>query len=200
LKTGFTFGPQLFGVSQKSPYQALDKLKAFQAIFGFAILKPLSRILPESGIFAKLFGGGPFGPKENCTVQSAATAAGGLGVVFVTAVPAMYRLGLLSFLPKDDIGRIIALTTCTAFFGVVFVIPLRKYYIVKQKLTFPTPTATAFTIRALHHAQHGAATARKKSSALFVTFIAAFVFKVVNGYAPGIVSCSCPFSIILESH
>lgn len=51
LKTGFTFGPQLFG-----------------AIFGFAIIKPLSRILPESGLLGR-FLGGPFGPKENCTVQ-----------------------------------------------------------------------------------------------------------------------------------
>lgn len=51
LKTGFTFGPQLFG-----------------AIFGFAILKPLSRIIPESGLLGR-FLGGPFGPKENCTVQ-----------------------------------------------------------------------------------------------------------------------------------
>jgi uncharacterized oligopeptide transporter (OPT) family protein len=50
LKTGFTFGPQLFG-----------------AIFGFAILKPLSVMLPECRVF-----GGPFGPKENCTVQTGA--------------------------------------------------------------------------------------------------------------------------------
>jgi uncharacterized oligopeptide transporter (OPT) family protein len=64
LKTGFTFGPQLFG-----------------AIFGYAILKPLSRVLPESGLLGKMFGG-PFGPKENCTVQSAATAAGGIGAFF----------------------------------------------------------------------------------------------------------------------
>lgn len=52
LKTGFTFGPQLFG-----------------AIFGFAIIKAMSKALPESGILGWL-GGGPFGPKENCTVQS----------------------------------------------------------------------------------------------------------------------------------
>lgn len=51
LKTGFTFGPQLFG-----------------SIFGYAILKPLSKIIPESGILGR-FLGGPFGPKENCTVQ-----------------------------------------------------------------------------------------------------------------------------------
>lgn len=61
LKTGFTFGPQLFG-----------------AIFGFVILKSLSKILPTG------FGGGYFGEKENVTVQTAATSAGGLGILFVS--------------------------------------------------------------------------------------------------------------------
>ncbi|KAL1942739.1 hypothetical protein VTO73DRAFT_4979 [Trametes versicolor] len=168
LKTGFTFGPQLFG-----------------AIFGFAIIKPLSKALPDSGIIGRLFGG-PFGPKENCTVQSAATAAGGIGILFVSAVPALYRLNLLSALPKSDIGKLIALTACASFFGVFFVIPLRKYYIVKQKLTFPTPAATAVTIRALHNSRTGAVAARKKSLALMWSFVVAFCFKVVSGYAPGL--------------
>ncbi|KAI0745132.1 OPT oligopeptide transporter [Earliella scabrosa] len=169
LKTGFTFGPQLFG-----------------AIFGFAIIKPLSKALPESGILGKLFGG-QFGPKENCTVQSAATAAGGIGILFVSAIPAMYRLGLLSELPQQDIGRLIALTACAGFFGVFFVIPLRRYYIVKQKLTFPTPAATAVTIHALHNSRNGATVARKKSLALLYAFIIVFVYKVVSGYAPGVI-------------
>jgi hypothetical protein len=102
---GFTFGASLFG-----------------AIFGFAILKPLSHILPER------FGGGYFGPKENCTVQTAATAAGGLTGLFVAAVPAMYQLKLLKS-PKEDIGRLFLLTAITAFYGFFFAIPLRKYYI-----------------------------------------------------------------------
>ena len=42
---------------------------AYQAIFGFAILKPLSKMIPESGILGR-FLGGQFGPKENCTVQT----------------------------------------------------------------------------------------------------------------------------------
>lgn len=134
---GFTFGPQLFG-----------------AIFGFAILKPISRAIPESGLLGKLFGG-DFGPKENCTVQTAATASGGLGILFVSAIPAMYRLNLLSELPQTDFGKLIALTTCSGFFGVFFAIPLRKHFIINQKLTFPTPTATAFTIRALHDGRTG---------------------------------------------
>ncbi|KAF9460024.1 oligopeptide transporter [Collybia nuda] len=169
LKTGFTFGPQLFG-----------------AIFGFAILKPLAKALPESGLLGR-FLGGPFGPKENCTVQSAATASGGLGIIFVSAIPAMYRLNLLSKFPDADFGKLIALTTCAGFFGVFFVIPLRKYYIVHQKLTFPTPAATAYTIRSLHSGKTGAIAARKKSLALLYSFCITFVYKVMTGYAPGVI-------------
>ncbi|KAF8652395.1 hypothetical protein AX16_004423 [Volvariella volvacea WC 439] len=169
LKTGFTFGPQLFG-----------------AIFGFAILKPLARALPESGLLGR-FLGGPFGPKENCTVQTAATASGGLGILFVSAVPAMYRLHLLSETPQSDFGILVALTTCAGFFGIFFVIPLRKYYIVHQKLTFPTPAATAYTIRSLHNGRTGAIAAKKKSLALLITFVLVFVYKVMTGYAPGVI-------------
>ena len=68
LKTGFTFGASLFG-----------------SLLGFAIIKPLSNALP------KHFGGGYFGPRENVTIQSAATGAAGLTSAFVAAVPAMVR-------------------------------------------------------------------------------------------------------------
>ena len=205
MKTGVTFGPQLFG-----------------AIFGFAIIKSLSRVLPESGLLGRILGGS-FGPKENCTVQryvacchvdsylipsvkySAATAAGGLGIIFVSGIPAMYRLGLLSDLPQKDIGKLLALAVCCGLFGVFFVIPLRKYYIVHQKLTFPTPAATvgtniffhqtylndldmqAYTIRSLHSGKAAAIAAKKKALTLLYSFSVVFVYKVMTNYAPGIV-------------
>jgi uncharacterized oligopeptide transporter (OPT) family protein len=80
--------------------------------------------------------------EPNWLVCSAATAAGGLSILAVSAIPAMYRLDLLSSAPHKDFGRLIALTFCAGFFGIFFVIPLRKYFIVRQKLTFPTPAAT----------------------------------------------------------
>lgn len=82
---------------------------------------------------------------------SAATAAGGLGILAVSAIPAMYRLNLLSAEPQKDVGRLIALVFCAGFFGVFFVIPLRKYYIVHQKLTFPTPAATVIASTCPYH-------------------------------------------------
>ncbi|KAF8921979.1 OPT oligopeptide transporter protein-domain-containing protein [Mucidula mucida] len=164
LKTGFTFGPQLFG-----------------AIFGYAILKSISKALPESGLLGRFFGG-PFGPKENCTVQRYAASysldsSGGLGILFVGAMPAMYRLHLLSEFPQDDFGRLVALTVCAGFFGVFFVIPLRRYYIILQKLVFPTPRLQTT----------GEVVARKKSLGLLISFAITFVYKVMTGYAPGMI-------------
>jgi uncharacterized oligopeptide transporter (OPT) family protein len=98
----------------------------------------------------------------------------------------MYNLGLLSSSPVNDIGKLTALTACSGFYGVFFVIPLRKYYIIRQKLTFPTPSATAYTIRALHNGRTGALTAARKSRALLLSFVAVFAHKILSGYEPGI--------------
>jgi uncharacterized oligopeptide transporter (OPT) family protein len=84
------------------------------------------------------------------TLSSAATAAGGLGILFVSAIPAIYRLGIFEH-PSQDFGKLIALAASAGFFGVFFVIPLRKYYIVYQKLTFPTPAATVRTSYLVKH-------------------------------------------------
>lgn len=65
------------------------------------------------------------------TVQSAATAAGGLTTLFVAAVPAMYHLGLMTT-PQQDMGKLFLLTAISAFYGLFFAVPLRKYYIRKR--------------------------------------------------------------------
>ncbi|KAG0707878.1 OPT oligopeptide transporter protein-domain-containing protein [Suillus ampliporus] len=162
LKTGWTFGSSLFG-----------------AILGFAILKPLSRSAPT------FLGGGYFGPKENNICQSAATSAGSLGLLFTSGFPAAYQLGLLSVHPKDDFARLITFTICCAFFGLSFTQPLRKFYILKLKLVFPSGVAAAYTIHSLHVGKNAEATARKKTKALVYAFIFAIVLRVVSEYAPG---------------
>ncbi|OQO12825.1 hypothetical protein B0A48_02289 [Cryoendolithus antarcticus] len=162
LKTGWTFGASLFG-----------------SLFGFAILKPMSRVLPEK------FGGGYFGPKENVCCQSAATAAGSLGLLFVSGFPAAYQLGLMKS-PKEDFGRLITFTICCAYYGMFFSIPLRKFYILKQKLPFPSSTAAAVAIHSLHSGKNAEANARKKTRALAIAFVASITFKCVAEYAPGI--------------
>ncbi|KDQ62137.1 hypothetical protein JAAARDRAFT_121385 [Jaapia argillacea MUCL 33604] len=163
LKTGWTFGAGLFG-----------------SIFGFAIIKPLSRILPER------LGGGYFGPKENCCVMSTATAAGSLGLLFASGFPAMYQLGLMGGSPQEDIGRLFTFTIACAYFGLFFTIPLRKFYILKLKLVFPSSVAAAYTIRSLHVGRNAEANARKKTMCLLIAFCVAICWRVVSEYAPGI--------------
>lgn len=162
LKTGWTFGASLFG-----------------SIFGFGILKPLSRILP------KHFGGGYFGPKENVCVQSTATAAGSLGLLFTSGFPAAYQIGLLGASPQADFGKLVTFTACCAYYGMFFAVPLRKFYILKQKLVFPSAVAAAHTIRSLHTGKNAEANARKKTNALIIAFCCAIVWRVVSEYAPG---------------
>ncbi|PCH38834.1 OPT oligopeptide transporter [Wolfiporia cocos MD-104 SS10] len=163
LKTGWTFGASMFG-----------------SIFGFAILKPMSKALPER------FGGGYFGPKENVCLQSASTAAGSLGLLFSSGFPAAYQLGLLGESPSADFGRIITFTICCAYVGIFFTMPLRRLYILKLKLTFPSSVATAYTIRSLHVGTRAAAIARKKTVALAVSFAISIIWRVTSEYAPGI--------------
>ncbi|KAI9011102.1 OPT oligopeptide transporter protein-domain-containing protein, partial [Gaertneriomyces semiglobifer] len=159
LKTGFTFGASLFG-----------------AIFGFAILKPLSRAA-----------GGYFGPKENCTVQTAATAAGGLSTLFVAALPAMYRLKLLGEGPEKDIGKIIALTFITAYYGLFFAVPLRRYFILKKKLVFPSPFASANTIASLHSVG-GESEGLLKAKIMGWSLVGALLWNIFGYFFPGVYS------------
>ncbi|KAL3426109.1 OPT oligopeptide transporter [Phlyctema vagabunda] len=163
LKTGWTFGASLFG-----------------AILGFAILKTSSTFLPKG------FGGRYFGPRENVAVQSVATGAGSLSILFEGAIPALYRLNLMSASPKDDFWRLVTFTAVCAFYGCFFGVALRKFYIIRLKGVFPTPTATAVTIRSLHAAGM-TGEGMRKARTLVITFAASCLFKVVSIYAPGII-------------
>ncbi|OLN96330.1 hypothetical protein CCHL11_04408 [Colletotrichum chlorophyti] len=102
----------------------------------------------------------------------------------------MYQLGLISENPKDDFPRILTITVVCAFFGLFAAVPLRKFFIInvarELNLVFPTPTATALTIRSMHAVGNGAADAVKKIKTLGYCFIGALVHIVVSQYADGI--------------
>ncbi|KAI6797705.1 oligopeptide transporter [Hortaea werneckii] len=168
LKTGWTFGASLFG-----------------SIVGFSVLKSLAKALPEN--FPIL--GGSFGPRENNIVQTAATASGGLASVFISGIPALYQLNLLKT-PQEDFWRLVSLTIVGGYFGFFFATPLRKFFIIyvarELRLIFPTPSATAMTIRSMHAAATGEMIAKLKMKALSISFSAAFLLRVVSQYAPGI--------------
>lgn len=113
------------------------------ALIGFAYFKVVARTL-------KL----PFTPVENVLVQSVAGSVGTmpLGCGFVGVIPA------LNFLLKPEEGglldisiwKLIIWAVGICFFGVVFAIPLRREMIIREKLKFPSGTATALLIKVLH--------------------------------------------------
>ncbi|TPX64065.1 hypothetical protein SpCBS45565_g06160 [Spizellomyces sp. 'palustris'] len=146
LKAGWTFGAQLFS-----------------AIFSFGILKTLSRVW------------GPFfGPEENCTAQTAASTTGGLSVGFITGIPALYRLGLMSEDVMDDLGKLIMWTIAAAFYGLFFAVPLRKHFVINHDFPFPTPRATAVTILTLHGSVGKQEEAIQTVKVMIATFAGAF--------------------------
>ena len=113
------------------------------ALIGFAYFKVVARTL-------KL----PFTPVENVLVQSVAGSVGTmpLGCGFVGVIPALnYLLKPEENGPLDiSLWKLIVWAVGVCFFGVVFAVPLRKEMIIREKLKFPSGTATALLIRVLH--------------------------------------------------
>ncbi|KAI7897227.1 OPT oligopeptide transporter protein-domain-containing protein [Mucor mucedo] len=114
------------------------------SLLGFAIFKPFQPMLRHK-----------FGPIENVVLQTTAvaTATMPLAAGFVGVIPAM------ELMTTDDNeggalvlnGRQLILWSLgVAFFGVFFAIPLRKQTIIREKLKFPSGTATAQMISLLH--------------------------------------------------
>ncbi|KAI3320458.1 OPT superfamily oligopeptide transporter [Xylariaceae sp. AK1471] len=178
LKTGFTFSANIFG-----------------SIFGYGIVKLLSKHCSNWPIL-----GGTFGPQENSIIQAAATGSGGIAGIFVAGIPAIYRLHAIEGTPRENFGAIITITLVCSFFGLFFVTPLRKFFIIRVarelKLLFPTPTAVALTIRSMHAGAAGAREAISKLKALALAFSVALIQRVASYYAIGILYDWHPFTWI----
>jgi OPT family oligopeptide transporter len=114
------------------------------SLLGFAIFKA-----------AKPFLTTPFGPAENIVLQSIAVATGTMPLAagFVGIIPALQMMTA-----EDNPNGPVFLTAtemilwclAIAFFGVFIAVPLRKQVIIREKLPFPSGTATAQMIGVLH--------------------------------------------------
>ncbi|KAF9790276.1 OPT oligopeptide transporter protein-domain-containing protein [Thelephora terrestris] len=129
--TNLYFGLQTGWVSMMSLQSAL---------IGFL----LSRVLASS-----------LTPRENVVVQTTAVATGTMALAagFVGIIPA---LGLLN-IDQDGIPPIhlswpasLAWSFAIAYYGILISPPIRKQVIIKEKLPFPSGTATAQLIAVLH--------------------------------------------------
>ncbi|KAL3421054.1 OPT oligopeptide transporter [Phlyctema vagabunda] len=113
------------------------------SLIGFAFFRTLSKHLDL-----------PFTPVENVLVQTVAGAMGTmpLGCGFVGVMPALNYM-----LKPEESGplflslwKLILWSLGLCFFGVVFAVPLRRQVIIREKLKFPSGTATALMIGVLH--------------------------------------------------
>ncbi|WWD21141.1 hypothetical protein CI109_105622 [Kwoniella shandongensis] len=138
--TNIYFGLQTGWVSMMSLQSAL---------LGFAIFKVLPlvpRFFPSSK---------PLTPQENVVLQTTAVATGTMPLAagLVGIIPA------LKMMTMEEDGRepielsytsLVLWCLAVAFFGVFLAAPLRRQVIVKEKLVFPSGTATAQLISLLH--------------------------------------------------
>lgn len=145
------------------------------ALVGFAYFKGLRLLMSRLGDGFTRFGfGEDFSEVENVLVQTVAGSVGTmpLGCGFVGVVPALEFLLKPSETPQSDsvdpdivsalamagktgglklpLGKLVLWALGICFFGVVFAVPLRKEVIVREKLKFPSGTATALMIGVLH--------------------------------------------------
>lgn len=118
------------------------------SLIGFAFFKTISAHLHL-----------PFTPVENVLVQTVAGAVGTmpLGLGFVGVMPSLeFLLKKSEGAPIDlSLWRLIVWGIGLCLFGVVFGVPLRKQVIIREKLKFPSGTATALMISVLHGGAHG---------------------------------------------
>ncbi len=103
-------------------------------ILSFAFMKVLMSI----GIVAG------YTTLENNITQTMASAGGSIGCI-VNIVPALTLMGV-----EMSWWKIMLWVFFTSFLGVFFAVPLRKQVVVHEKLKFPTGTAAATTIEAMH--------------------------------------------------
>jgi uncharacterized oligopeptide transporter (OPT) family protein len=118
------------------------------ALLGFAYFKLVTRLLAF-----------PFSPVENVLVQSVAGSVGTmpLGCGFVAVIPALEYL----LKPEEggpmrlSLGKLVVWAVGICFFGVTFAVPLRRQVIIRERLKFPSGTATALMIGVLHGEKDG---------------------------------------------
>ena len=116
------------------------------ALIGFAFFKTISKYISY-----------PFTPVENVLVQTVAGAVGTmpLGCGFVGVLPALNFM----LTPEENgplvlgIGKLIVWAVGICFFGVFIAAPLRREVIIREKLKFPSGTATALMIGVVHGSQ-----------------------------------------------
>jgi uncharacterized oligopeptide transporter (OPT) family protein len=109
-------------------------------IIAYAVFKSLETIIPA-------YRRDPFTILENCTMTSAASAAGYISTAgLVSSIPALY---LATGRPLAIWEMMVWLTSVTIL-GVFMAVPLKRQLVNIEQLPFPSGMATAETLKSLH--------------------------------------------------
>ena len=122
----------------------------------------------------------PYTLLENNITQTAGSAAGSMSSAagLLAPIPALALLGF-----DIPLEGLFYWALATAFMGVMFAVPLRRQYVVIEKLRFPSGTATAHTINSLYAS--GDEALRKAKTLLYFS-LAALVFSLIVHFVPEI--------------
>ncbi len=119
-----------------------------------------------------------FSVLENNIAQTVTSAAASIGVV-VSVLPALLMLGY-----EFSMHQIFIWLLTVSFLGVLYAVPLRKQSIMIEKLPFPSGTACAATITAMHAGEENAV---KKGKVLGLSGVLASVFVWFRDAVPAII-------------
>jgi OPT family oligopeptide transporter len=164
------------------------------AILGFALFQVLR---PKR----------PYGVLETNITQTAGSGAGTMASAggFVAPIPALLMLSrvklsvvyseVINGIPEGQESAVSKLldiefpmhtmflwALSVAFLGVCYAVPLRRQYVLVDKLRFPTGTATAETIKSMY-AKAGEAVAKAK--VLLITALLAAAWTLIGYFVPG---------------
>ena len=141
-------------------------------IIAYAVFKSLEAIIPA-------YRRDPFTILENCTMTSAASAAGYISsATLISSIPALY---LLTGKPLAG-WQMMVWAASISILGVFMAVPLKRQLINIDQLPFPSGTATAATLQSLHTS---GGKAMQQAKALFICAVFGSVLKLwVDAWAP----------------
>ena len=141
-------------------------------IIAYAVFKSLEAVIPA-------YRRDPFTILENCTMTSAASAAGYISsATLVSSIPALYLMTGRSLAS----WQMMVWAASVSILGVFMAIPLKRQLINIDKLPFPSGTATAETLKSLHSS---GGKAIQQAKALFLCAAFGSLLKIwVDAWSP----------------
>ena len=124
--------------------------------------------------------------ETNCMQTTASSAACATGNMVVGVFPAMLLLSVSAAAPggvQPHWAAVAAWIACVSALGVTLAIPLKRQLINRERLPFPSGTASAITLHGLHHRAAGVASRTRTLFAAIAAGAALPVLRDIRGLA-----------------